>query len=328
MLLAEFKSSGWKDEFSVLIFAGEDPESLESFSACIERVQEKQPEVVVESFQTPEHELGAVLEKATLAGLWGEKRLVSYNSDTAPAQKEWASASTAFLAIGDNILILRFQQYRAHLGENLPPGQLLIDCRKVKVWAKDLKHWLMGEARALEVNLTADGASEMVDRLGEQALVLKSALSTLQSATPEKGVWNAAAVADYFSKGVAADVFRFAEALSTRDLAVSFEAVEQFLLWDMSPEELIGGLRFHFRRLLMLKIHSDWNLEQAKKSTKVYSQSQLAGLRRQAEKFRLGQLKKIYAELYNLDRESKMFYGRSRDLLETFVLKLYTLSAP
>ena len=87
----------------------------------------------------------------------------------------------------------------------------------------------------------------------------------------------------------------------------------------------MGVLRHHFRRLLLWKRHQGLNRQEIIKLMKLAKNQEflLDKLRRQAESLGETRLKRLYGELYNFDRESKMTQDRGTLGFETFAMRLF-----
>ncbi len=280
------------------------------------------PGAVEERLEHPVHSFPAAHERYTMFGLWGECRLVEFHGDGDLSKSDQeAFASLADKECGGNVLLVRLSGWKAWMGK-LRPEILCVDCSVPKRRPGDTREWLQHQAESRMLQVTRDGLNELVDRLGEQEGVLDNALNLMELNAPGKK-WNAEAVSETFGVETEGNVFALADALSAGDMRKSLEVIDRFLSRGTSPDELIGGLRFHFRRLLSLRLHQGWTLAEAKTNIKVYSQSQFSSLRRQASSYRLSELKSLYRELYNLDRLSKMGGSGDRELMESFVFKAF-----
>jgi DNA polymerase III delta subunit len=87
--------------------------------------------------------------------------------------------------------------------------------------------------------------------------------------------------------------------------------------------ELLGGLRLQFRRLLLLKFHQGQWGRQTMASKLGIPPFFIDKTLQQVERFNLPHLRKVYNELYRLDKSSKSSSLGDRDLFEMFILRLF-----
>ncbi|MBF0198327.1 MAG: hypothetical protein HQL32_11480, partial [Planctomycetes bacterium] len=157
----------------------------------------------------------------------------------------------------------------------------------------------------------------------EQTGVLDNALTLMELSNQADQFWNLDKVRDFFFRETQGNVFELADALANQDLKKSLSMMQWFFSRGIKVVELIGGLRNQFRKLLMLKLNQGkWSKEELVKKLGMHS-FYFDKTMRQSKLFTLPRLKKIYTELYNLDRDSKMLSDREEDLFEMFILRLF-----
>jgi len=171
--------------------------------------------------------------------------------------------------------------------------------------------------------MDSSGAYEMVKRLGNAVGVLENALILMELSSQSQLHWDAKAISCFFLQETQNNAFELAEALSNRDLKKSLNLADKTFQMGGHIIDLIGALRLQFKRLLMLKLHGgQWNRQTTLEKLGIPPYF-LDKTQKQADRFILPKLKKIYAELYNLDRDSKMLSLNEKDLFEMFILRLF-----
>ena len=288
---------------------------------------DKQPELLRMSMVAPDQRLLQALEQFAVFGLWGERRLLEFSTDDAPDEKE----RKALLALlqrqpeaGGNILLLRFP--------SLPASKWLKEIQTLACFVEcpgrmspaDCRSWLARAAVVRGLKLSTAAVKELVERLGPQPGILENALLLIELSGRADKLWDVVDIQDYFISETQNTVFSLTEALAEKNLQKSLGLVDWFMEHGVKVPELIGGLRTQFHKLLLYATHkSRMNRQGMMQLLDINKDWLFEKTSRQAEKFTAPRLKKIYAELYNLDRESKMGHGRDRDLLEMFILKLF-----
>lgn len=319
MLFSAFQEKGWDGRPPILILGGDAYLSAGAIEQARNRLLEKEPGLVLERVEYPEQDFSRALELFTLYGLWGGKREVEFSGDDLSAAQRQALLKLAPEYAGDNFLLVRLSSWKSWM-EELPDCVLAVNCAAPK-WRREFRQWLLAEAGKRRLKLTAGGAEEMLERLGETLGVLENGLTLMELSGDKTPVWDEGAVGAFFSKETEADIFQYAEAMAGRNLKRSLDGIKEFLDWGKPVPELIGGLRYYIRALIMMKMHADWSADDAWQRLKI-RRDKYQVMSMHAGRYQLSQLKKMFTELYKLDRDSKMS-GRDKDLLEMFTLRLF-----
>ncbi|MBF0245670.1 MAG: DNA polymerase III subunit delta [Planctomycetes bacterium] len=318
---AEFLREAWAGIPGVFLVWGDAYLSAKALRYARDSLGKVSTELLEESFESPDHSLFDAAGVYSHAGLWGERRMVVFSSPDKPTDKELAFLEELADRSSDNFLLLRYGPIRQTRSlTTLAAKVKLVNAGESGLSKKELRNQLMEESARKGLRLTSDGAYLLLERLGTERGTLENALERLSLADPSR-IWDAEAVGSLFFAEAQENVFALAEKLAARDLDGSLQQAERLLARGLEPALLIGSLRTGFRRLLALKMHGEWSQKEACEKLRS-PEFAVKKMRTQADHFSLGQLNKIYRELYNLDRESKMLSHRGRDLLETFVLKL------
>jgi DNA polymerase-3 subunit delta len=135
--------------------------------------------------------------------------------------------------------------------------------------------------------------------------------------------WGQAQVQDFFTKDTQSGVFDLADALANQDLDKSLVTMASIFDRGTLVVELMGGLRLQFRRLLLLKFNQGkWGQQEMAKRLGI-SPYFIEKTMKQANRFNLPRLRRVYNELYQLDWKSKHSSAGDRDLFEMFILQLF-----
>ena len=328
MKYTEFTEGSWKGSPPLLVAGGDEyqcSEVLAKARKAIIGASDEETEILHEKMESPKQTLFEALERFSVFGLWGEIRLIEYFLESTPTDKE----KDALLKIAQgeasgNFLLIRTVGLRqSNWLKELVTHVCYVDCQLGKVSKTETCTWLLNLAQSRNIRLARDAAFEMIDRVGNQTGILENAITLMELSAQGAEQWNIQRVRDFFFQETQGNVFELADALANQDLKRSLTLMNWFFGRGVKVVELIGGLRLQFRRLLLLKLNQGkWSKMEGIKNMGIppYFYDKTV---RQSDLFKLQKLKKIYAELYNLDRDSKILSDREEDMFEMFILKLF-----
>jgi DNA polymerase-3 subunit delta len=322
----DFKPDSWNASNPLFIAAGDTYHSTEITEQVKKFLLEKQDDLIHEKMESPTHQLSDAVERYETFGLWGESRLVDLKLDQAKFKDEEKDLllKTAQGEETGNFLIIRCPGIQSsNWLKELKQHVFYVDCQIGKTQKNELRQWLVATAANRGLMIDKGGAFEMIQRLGDSVGVLENALILLELSNQNQKNWDAGAISEFFFQETQNNAFDLADALSNRDLKRSLNLAESIFQKGGQIVELIGALRLQFRRLLMLKLHQgQWNRQTTIQKLGIppffYDKTL-----QQANRFVLPKLKKIYTELYNLDRDSKMLSLNEKDIFEMFILRLF-----
>jgi len=322
----DFKPDTWQGAPPIFLAAGDTYHSNEIVDQARKALHQNHEDMVVEKMESPTHQLSDAVERYETFGLWGEVRLIDIRLDQSKfsdSDKELFLKVSKSEPTGNFMLVrcasLTTSNWLKELKENI----FFVDCHLGKTSKNELNQWLISTAATRGLMVDRQGARELIARLGDSVGVLENALILMELSNQSQRNWDANAVADFFFQETQANAFDLAEALSNRDLKKSLKLADNTFQKGGHILDLIGALRLQFKRLLMLKLHQgQWNRQTTIEKLGIppyfFDKTQ-----KQADRFVLPKLKKIYTELYNLDRDSKMLSLNERDLFEMFILRLF-----
>lgn len=318
----EFSAEDWNGQPTILLVSGDA-------ALCSDVVQQarnhilKSGDFLHEKFNSSDHKFSDALERYSVFSLWGEKRLIEFNSDELPAESDREALSNLSEKTDlENILILKTPAFRPSKWLKAIKSKVhFISCQAPKPW--HVKTWLIKKARERQLDLSDKGATELIERVGTQLGSLDNALTLMELSGKPSITWDETRIQEFFLGETQNNVFKLADALADHDLNKSLECIESFLSRGMVVPQLVGGLRLQFKRLLQLKMHGGhWNRETMMAKLNMRNSTHIKKTEFQASKFSLAHLKNIYKALYQLDRESKMTGDREKDQLEMFIFEV------
>lgn len=326
MKLHDFYKLNWRGEPSIVVAHGDGFHSAEVIQRAKAALEECLDGALFEKLESPSG-LGEALDLYFTHGLWGEQRVVELQLDKvvagASGDQERLFQAAQRENVGNVLLIrcplLPSSQWLNSLGESA----CVVHCGGTKVDKRDLRSWLIAAAEERGLALSYSGAVEMNSRLGDQAGVLENALTLMELSSQKVVQWGELQVREFFTKDTQSKVFDLADALAGQDLNRSLAIMTSIFDRGTMVVELMGGLRMQFRRLLLLKQNQGkWARSELPKRLGIPPYF-LEKTMRQAERFNLPHLRRVYNELYQLDWKSKHSSAGDRDLFEMFILKLF-----
>lgn len=325
MKLHDFYKLDWKGDPPILIAHGDGFHSAEVLQRAKSSLDKHIENALVEKLEAPSG-LGDALGLYMTHGLWGEQRIVELQLDkpiVGGADQDLLLAAVHGQNIG-NVLLIRCSllspsQWLTSMSESA----CVVHCGGAKVDRRDLRSWLIAMAEDRGLTLTYSGAVEMNSRLGDQAGVLENALTLMELSSQNALQWGEFQVREFFTKDTQSKVFDLADALAGQDLSRSLAIMASIFDRGIMVVELMGGLRMQFRRLLLLKENQGkWAHRELSRRLSIPPYF-LEKTIRQAERFNLPRLRRVYNELYQLDWKSKRSSAGDRELFEMFILKLF-----
>ena len=277
----------------------------------------------------PPKGLGEALDLYQTLGMWGELRFIEIQIEDEFSETKYSAERARLLACAKgeptgNLLLIRCNTVKSSQWlTELEQYCCVVDCNLGKTSRKNIQLWLLSEAQERELKLNSAGAYELIQRLGEQTGVLENALTLMELSSQTRQIWGPEQVQLFFSRETQSSVFDLTEALSNQDLNRSLVLMNGLFDRGAKVVELIGALRAQFRRLLLLKFNEGkWSPSTIATQLRI-PPFVVEKTCRQAEKFNLPRLRKVYNELYQLDWSSKSSSERERDMFEMFILKLF-----
>ena len=326
MKFYDFKPETWNGSPQLFLASGDAYHSTEIVDQAKRYLIEKNSEMILEKMETPTHQLCDAVERYETFGLWGEIRLIDIKLEQNKFKDDDKELllKTATAEPTGNFLIIRCPHINAsNWLKELKQHIFFVDCNLGKTQKSELRQWLIQTAANRGLMIDRGGSQEMIQRLGDSVGVLENALVLLELSSQNQKNWDAKAISEFFFQETQNNAFDLPDALSNRDLKRSLHLAENIFQKGGHVLELIGALRIQFKRLLMLKLHQgQWNRQTTIQKLGIppffYDKTL-----QQANRFVLPKLKKIYTELYNLDRDSKMLSLNEKDIFEMFILRLF-----
>lgn len=324
MKFKDFSVDAWRGKSDIVLAAGESYQSAEVISKIKSSIKDSNENFIFEKFEAPQSQLVDALEQYSVYGLWGEKRVIEFIQDGPLLKADQDSLQNLKGGTGNYLLIRTAALQKTNWLEKTNSPITFIDCKQERRTKTELRIWLGEEAQKRGLKITKDALFEMINRLGEQTGVLENSLTLMELSKDAHITWNQEKLQEFFFRETHQSVFELTDALANQDLKKSLNLLQRFFERDVKIVELIGGLRNQLKKLILLKFHQGkWSRTTAMKELAIPSFVYEKTLR-QVEKFNVPRLKKIYMELYNLDRDSKIGKTyREKDLFEMFVLKLF-----
>jgi DNA polymerase III delta subunit len=334
---SDFSEDSWSGSPSVLIAYGDGFESTEVIRKAKGALKKNSQDIVFEKFALPDHQLSDALEQYKVFGLFGEQRCVEFGTDKAISSKEnkdtQYSEQSALSEItkieeSSNFLLI---QIKSEDGNNTKflkklENVLLVDCSIARETKTSLKNWLITSSKERNLKLTTDGAFELIERIGKNRNNLEKSLTLMELSADASKPWDKKQIQDFFAEELEHAVFDLSDAIGELNLKKSLHLMNWFIHRGTAAPELVGILRFQFKNLLKCKeeqnIHNKVNLDNFAKKSKLPRFVCEKNLK-QATKYNLIKLKKIYTELFNLDRDLKSLKLNDKDQIEMFILRLF-----
>lgn len=164
---------------------------------------------------------------------------------------------------------------------------------EVKLQRKDLGSWLIRRARTKELNLAPEGATTLVETLGEDPAVLDQALDQLAAAFPGERVTREVVVAQFRGLGDQ-HIWDLCDKAFAKDLAGAIRSMRTLLEAGEAGLLILGGITSRLRDLMRVKalperlstaeaarqagLRFDWQVRRYREQGRRFSMEELAAL--------------------------------------------------
>ena len=164
---------------------------------------------------------------------------------------------------------------------------------EVKLQRKDLGSWLIRRARTKELNLAPEGATTLVETLGEDPAVLDQALDQLAAAFPGERVTREVVVAQFRGLGDQ-HIWDLCDKAFAKDLAGAIRSMRTLLEAGEAGLLILGGITSRLRDLMRVKalperlspaeaarqagLRFDWQVRRYREQARRFSMEELAAL--------------------------------------------------
>ncbi len=198
--------------------------------------------------------------------------------------------------------------------------------KEIKIVRRDLPGWLMQRARAKELNLAAEGASALVDTLGEDPGGLEQALDQLGSAFPGERI-TAELVTRQFRGLGEQHVWDLCDKAFARDLPGAMRSLQTL---SASREEglmILGGLTSRLRDLIRVRsLPERLSPVELAKQAGLRFDWQARRYRDQARRYSVEELVALHERIAWADRALKS--GATDDVILPLVVSAIATGAP
>jgi DNA polymerase-3 subunit delta len=190
-----------------------------------------------------------------------------------------------------------------------PVGQV----REVNLARKDLVGWLAERAKAMGLQLAADGAAALVETLGEDPSALDQSLEQLSAAFGTARITRDV-VAEQFRGLGEQHVWDLCDKAFARDLPASVRSVRTLLEAREDPLMILGGIASRLRDLLRVRALPDrMPPAELAKAAGLRFDWQARRYREQARRFTMEELVRVHAHVVEADRALKS--GATEDVV-------------
>lgn len=164
---------------------------------------------------------------------------------------------------------------------------------EVKLQRKDLGSWLIRRARTKELNLAPEGATTLVETLGEDPAALDQALDQLAAAFPGERVTREVVVAQFRGLGDQ-HIWDLCDKAFAKDLAGAIRSMRTLLEAGEAGLLILGGITSRLRDLMRVKalperlspaeaarqagLRFDWQVRRYREQARRFSMEELAAL--------------------------------------------------
>lgn len=177
--------------------------------------------------------------------------------------------------------------------------------REVKVPRKDLPGWLLQRARHRGLDLAPDGASQLVDTLGEEPAALEQALAQLASAFPGERLTRDLVARQFRGLGEQ-HIWDLCDKSFGRDLPGAIRSLRTLLEARGDPLMILGGIASRLRDLLRVRSLPDrMPPSELARAAGLRFEWQARRYRDQARRFSLEELVELHRAVADADRALK-----------------------
>lgn len=327
----EFKAKELQEPPRVFIAFGDAFQTSEALKKIKAYLTEQFPDIQHEKVSHPEGTFANALEKLTVFGLFGEKRCIEYVSEKELLKgsgkdfnEQEALQNLEIDSENENFLLLRLPKInKSKFLDAIDNKFFLVDCSIEKLKKSELKTIIVNQATDRGLKLSQEGAYALIDRMGDSLNQCEQALTLMELSNDAEQFWGREQVEQFFVEELQNGVFDLTDALAELNLKKSLHLIGWFLNRGTQVVELIGVMRAQFRRILFLKENiNKWSEREGIQNLALPPFLYKKTLK-QSEKFNLQKLKKIYTELYLLDKNCKSSKSSDKDLMEMFILRLF-----
>lgn len=185
--------------------------------------------------------------------------------------------------------------------------------QQVAVARRDLSAWLLRRARGRELDLAPDGATALVETLGEDPAVLDQALAQLGSAFSGRRLTKDLVGRQFRGLGDQ-HIWDLCDRAFGRDAAAAMRSLHTLLASRADPLMILGGIASRLRDLLRVRSLPDrMPLADLTRAAGLRFEWQARRYRDQARRFTLEELVEIHGEVVEADRALKS--GASEDVV-------------
>ena len=177
--------------------------------------------------------------------------------------------------------------------------------REVKVARKDLGTWVVGRAKAKELNLAPDATPALIETLGEDPAALEQALDQLASAFPGERLTRETVAKQFRGLGDQ-HVWDLCDKAFARDLPGAMRSLQTLLHGRDDALMILGGIASRLRDLLRVRALPERlpPAELAKRAGLRFDW-QARRYREQARRFSMEELVEIHTSIAEADRALK-----------------------
>jgi DNA polymerase III subunit delta len=180
-----------------------------------------------------------------------------------------------------------------------------VDVRKVGVERKELTRWVLDRANRRGVRATPQGATTLVQTVGEDPATLDQAVEQVATAHPGEGLTPGSVEAQFHGFGDRR-IWELCDAAFSGDSATALRAVTGMLEAGDEPLVVLGGIASRLRDLLRVSaLPPRTPLAQVAQAAGLRFDWQARRYRDQARRYTPAQLRAIHTELVEADRSLK-----------------------
>jgi DNA polymerase-3 subunit delta len=177
--------------------------------------------------------------------------------------------------------------------------------RGVALARKDLLDWVLSRGKGKQIRVTPQGATALVDTLGEDPAVLDQALEQVASAFPEEGCTPETVAAQFRGLGDRR-IWDLCDAAFSRDLPRALRHLTAMLDAREEPLAILGGVAARIRDLLRVtSLPSRLPPAEAAKAAGLRFDWQVRRYKQQARRFTTEELVGLHARVAEADRDLK-----------------------
>lgn len=298
---------------SVLLLWGEDPFILRN--AAREAFGEVEPTVTAGNQWRP----GMTSDLATPSLLGEARGLLVTEADE--ISDEGLDEVAGYASGGDALLVLCWEVGSRAKG---PPKGVLkrlgegVEVRRVALERKDLPRWVMARAKERDLRATPQGASLLVQTVGEDPAGLDQAVEQIAASHPNQGLTPEAVTAQFRGFGDRR-TWELCDAAFTGDTAGALRALVGMVEAGEEPLMILGGIAARVRDLLRVaSLPPRTPLGDVARAAGLRFDWQARRYRDQAKRFAPAQLRAVHAAVAEADALIKQ--GGAGDVILTMVV--------